>query len=371
MAKGDRKRREPARRPKRAQRKAHKPKKVVRVSKQGKVRTQAQPFRATIFTVANDDVGRLTPAQAVELLRDILWADARGVGIPTTSINVSAWVDVPDGGIDASVIAERASLRGSVIKSHRLGFQVKAGTGFQPWQESHIRAELFGDQPPKKTNLGASVRACLDEGGTYLLVCTGVDLPDAQERQGVGHAGSTSAPTAAPPGVRGYDAPPDHGREGGPMTPSPELVARLRECIRAYVEADIPDPLDLRRAARALDLLPVVEVIGRWHGVRTDGAVVSFALMPPHEEREESDRWRRAFVISLGRADCPELDGLVPPRSLNSRPCLRCGGTGEIRLGDQGMVPCVCAGVGWLPPISDEASKPARPHDDSAAYGEP
>src|SRR5216683_5309733 len=182
MAKGKRKRGAPARRPKRARRKAHEPKKAARASKQGKVRTQAQPFPATIFTVANDDLGRLTAAGAVELLRDILWADARRVGIPTTRINVSAWVDVADGGVDASVTAELASLKGSVIKSHRLGFQVKAGTGFHPWQESHIRAELFGDQPLKKTNLGASVRACLDAGGTYVLVCTGVDLPDAQER---------------------------------------------------------------------------------------------------------------------------------------------------------------------------------------------
>ncbi len=193
MAKGNRKTGAPARRPKRAQRKAHKPKKAARASKQRRIRTQAQPFPATIFTVANDDLGRLTPAGAVELLRDILWADARMVGIPTTSINVSAWVDVPDGGVDASVTAEPASLKGSVIKSHRLGFQVKAGSGFQPWQESHIRAELFGDQPLKKTNLGASVRACLDEGGTYVLVCTGVDLPDAQERQAVGHLRSLFA----------------------------------------------------------------------------------------------------------------------------------------------------------------------------------
>ena len=187
MAKRNQKRRTPTRRPKRVRRKAPKPKKAARVSKQGKVRTRAQPFPATIFTVANDDLGRLPPAGAVELLREILWADARGLGLPTASINVSAWGDVPDGGIDASVNAEPARLRGSVIKSHRLGFQVKAGTGFQPWQESNIRAELFGDQPPKKTNLGASVRACLNEGGTYVLVCTGVDLPDAQERLAVGH----------------------------------------------------------------------------------------------------------------------------------------------------------------------------------------
>ena len=115
MAKGNRKRGAPARRPKRAQRKAHKRKKAASASRQEKVRIQAQPFPATIFTVANDDLGRLTAAGAVELLRDVLWADARRVGIPATSINVSAWVDVPDGGIDASVTAEKK--RGKGLKA--------------------------------------------------------------------------------------------------------------------------------------------------------------------------------------------------------------------------------------------------------------
>src|SRR5881397_4448728 len=156
MAEGKRKKQAPSRRAKPALSKAHKRKKLARRSKQAKVRPQSQPFPITIFTVANEDLGRLTPAGAGELLRDVLWADARCVGIHTTNINVSAWVDVPDGGIDASVNANPAALKGSVIKSRRLGFQVKAGTGFQPWQESHIRAELFGDRTPKKTNLGPS-----------------------------------------------------------------------------------------------------------------------------------------------------------------------------------------------------------------------
>jgi len=95
MPKGNRKRGAPARRPKRAQRKAHKRKKAASASRQEKVRIQAQPFPATIFTVANDDLGRLTAAGAVELLRDVLWADARRVGIPATSINVSAWLMCP------------------------------------------------------------------------------------------------------------------------------------------------------------------------------------------------------------------------------------------------------------------------------------
>lgn len=129
----------------------------------------------------------LTPESAVDLLRGIVWADARRIGIPTTSINVSAWVDVPDGGIDATVTAEAGSLKGTVIKPGRTGFQVKAGAGFEPWKESHVRKALFGDNLPKKGNLGPSVRACLDAQGSYVLVCTGSDLPDAQEREALSH----------------------------------------------------------------------------------------------------------------------------------------------------------------------------------------
>ncbi len=186
MARARRTQKRPARRPKPAP-KAHKSKKPPRRSTQPTVRPQFEPFPVTIFTVVNEDLARLTPPAAVELLRDILWAEARRVGISTTHINVSAWIDVPDGGIDASVSAHSALPKGSVIDSRRLGLQVKAGAGFRPWQQSHIQAELFGDRTPSKTNLGASVRACLDDNGTYVLVCTGVDLPDAHQRQAVAH----------------------------------------------------------------------------------------------------------------------------------------------------------------------------------------
>src|SRR5262249_485116 len=146
MAKREKsKKKPPARRPQAARPEALRSKSQAHSSKPAKVRTQAPTFPATIFTVTNEQLGRLAPSLAVESLRDILWADARQHGIATTSINVSAWLDVPDGGIDARVSAGPATLKGSAIKHNRMGFQVKAGTGFQPWKESHIRAELFGD----------------------------------------------------------------------------------------------------------------------------------------------------------------------------------------------------------------------------------
>lgn len=140
----------------------------------------------TIFTVQNEDLERLGPEEAVDSIRELLWAEARRIGLPTTSVNISTWVDVPDGGIDASVEADTSTLKGSFIEPGRNGYQIKASAAFQPWNQSHISKELFGQKgTPKKENLGRSVAKCLDDNGTYILVCTKADLPDAQQQKAV------------------------------------------------------------------------------------------------------------------------------------------------------------------------------------------
>src|SRR5713101_4167814 len=58
---------------------------------------------ANILTVLNADLARLGPGEAVDLIRELLCAEARRIGLSTTEINVSAAVNMPDGGIDASV----------------------------------------------------------------------------------------------------------------------------------------------------------------------------------------------------------------------------------------------------------------------------
>lgn len=190
MGKGRRNGKAWKRRPRAAKAKARKPKKAVvrmKADKVRKVRTEAQGFAPTIFTVTNRQLAYLAAGPAIELLGGILRAEARRIGLPPTSINISNWVDVADGGIDATITAPASSLQGTVITPGKTGFQVKTGTAFQPRQESHVRRELFGNRPPSRANLGASVRACLDAYGRYVLVCTGVDLPDAQERQALKH----------------------------------------------------------------------------------------------------------------------------------------------------------------------------------------
>ena len=56
-----------------------------------------------IFTVRNDDLGRLNERTAVEVFQKLLWAEARRIGLEVSKINVSNQIKVPDHGIDATV----------------------------------------------------------------------------------------------------------------------------------------------------------------------------------------------------------------------------------------------------------------------------
>ena len=129
-----------------------------------------------IFTVTKENLGRLDPAEAVRFFRELLWAEARRLGIGLSQIDVPSRINVPDGGVDATVNADLSAAGSDIIKPGKNCYQIKSGKAFKPWQKSVIRKELFGEGPPQRENLGEGIRACLDVDGTYVLVCTGIDL---------------------------------------------------------------------------------------------------------------------------------------------------------------------------------------------------
>ena len=141
----------------------------------------------TIFTVRNEDLTRLNQNTAVEFFQKLLWAEARRLGIEISKVNISRWVNVPDGGVDATVDDVQIAGGQGVIKPDKTSYQIKAGPSFKPWQKSVIKKEFFGTKCPDWENLGESIRACLDTDGTYVLVCTGIDLVDSQLRNAREH----------------------------------------------------------------------------------------------------------------------------------------------------------------------------------------
>ena len=141
--------------------------------------------RDTIFTVTNEDLGRLNPTEAVLFIRDMLWAEARRLGPGTCKINVPSEINASDGGIDATVDAGSLVTHSDIIAPGKNGYQIKSGKTFKPWLQKTIKKEFFGDRRPlNRENLGENIRACLEndgnDDGTYVLVCTGINLSKSQ-----------------------------------------------------------------------------------------------------------------------------------------------------------------------------------------------
>ena len=141
----------------------------------------------TISTVKNEDLARLDQKEAVDFFRKLLWAEARRLGIEISKINVSSEINAPDGRVDATVDEAQIATGCGIIKPGKTCYQIKSGKTFKPLQESEIRKELFGTKTLERQHLGESIRACLDVGGTYVLVCTGIDLVDSKHRDARNH----------------------------------------------------------------------------------------------------------------------------------------------------------------------------------------
>ena len=145
--------------------------------------------RDTVFTVRNEDLGRLDPTGAVLFFRDLLWAEARRLGPGTCRIDVPTEINVADGGIDAAVDADLSVPESEVIEPGKNYYQIKSGSEFKPWQKSVIRRELFGGArtPMRKEKLKPNIRACVETGSTYVLVCTGINPGRSRTHQGLRH----------------------------------------------------------------------------------------------------------------------------------------------------------------------------------------
>lgn len=133
----------------------------------------------TIFAVKNEDLSLLNPDTAVEFFQQLLWAEARRLGIGINKINISRRVTVQDGGVDATVDETQITAGSGIIKPGRTCYQIKSGE-----TKPNINVELFGvGKQPKKENLKEGIRVCLDTCGTYVLVCTGIDFVDREYRE--------------------------------------------------------------------------------------------------------------------------------------------------------------------------------------------
>ena len=139
----------------------------------------------TVFSLEAKDIIDLDAGRAIWVFRQLLLAETWKLGISHHHVHISSAIDVPDGGIDASIDDLPNETLGNLIYGPTTRYQIKTGDAFKPWQESKLKAELFGSSKKhaNRKNLAAGVAACLDTGGTYVVVCFGVDLVTNNEER--------------------------------------------------------------------------------------------------------------------------------------------------------------------------------------------
>ena len=131
------------------------------------------------------------------VLREMLWAEVRYLGIPISDTDIPFAVNDADGGVDAIVKGTPKSDGNGLIFAPRTSFQVKAADfslrATSTWQieqllmtPSAIRKRIGAKAAPagashQPDGISPRIRACLDAGGTFITMLFGNDGVDTEE----------------------------------------------------------------------------------------------------------------------------------------------------------------------------------------------
>jgi hypothetical protein len=153
-------------------------------------------MQQSFFDVTPLELSQLGPEPAVAVLREMLWAEVRNLGIPISDTDVPFSVNDADGGVDAVVKGNAKAAGNGLIFPPVTSYQVKAGD-FALNTPAQIEALLMTPAAvqarrakTKAPIIGTShtvegisprVRACLDAGGTFVTMLFGNDGVDTEE----------------------------------------------------------------------------------------------------------------------------------------------------------------------------------------------
>ncbi len=158
---------------------------------------KTRAMQRSFFDVTPSEIGQLGSEPAVEVLREMIWAEASNLGIPISDTDIPFAVTTSDGGIDAEVLATDVAQGRGLIFAPRTSYQVKAGDfGVHPGtpalteellvKPSAIAARKKAKASPsgkayKVDDLSPRVRSCLDNGGTFVVALFGNDNIDTED----------------------------------------------------------------------------------------------------------------------------------------------------------------------------------------------
>lgn len=113
---------------------------------------------------------------AVNIFRELLWAEAARIGLGPSLISVPGAITVADGGVDAEINAS-IPVEHDVLFSGIARYQIKTGS-FSAGKKSEQKDLLLN---LGRTDLHARVRSCFEKGGTLVAVLFGAEAVDPTE----------------------------------------------------------------------------------------------------------------------------------------------------------------------------------------------
>lgn len=125
-----------------------------------------------VLGVDGSDLAKLSPKDAVDLFADLLWADARALGI-SARIDVPRNINASDSGIGATVSTPTELPGPYAIRPGITGYQIETAKWLDPSADSARKGILYTQDGA----LRPRIRECLDEGGTLVIALFGSDAP--------------------------------------------------------------------------------------------------------------------------------------------------------------------------------------------------
>ena len=123
-------------------------------------------------------LSHLAPDAAVNIFRELLWAEAAEIGLGPSLISVPGAITVADGGVDAEINAAIPAEHDLLI-SGITRYQIKTGS-FSGGNKSEVKALLLNKEG---SDFHARVRSCFEKDGAFVAVLFGAEAVDRTEDQ--------------------------------------------------------------------------------------------------------------------------------------------------------------------------------------------
>lgn len=125
-----------------------------------------------MFTVESDEIKDFTGDELVELLRRLLYAEARKAGVPLRGVHVPLQITVADGGQDGSIIWTGGEASTDYFPGRDIIFQCKAKDKGNVQWEHEVWTKPTQPKTVAAKVLNDAVRDVLARGGSYIGITT-------------------------------------------------------------------------------------------------------------------------------------------------------------------------------------------------------